>query len=694
MLDRSSINHKNLGQWSGLNSFLCTISSPRGGMEASQTPQRVMIHGATEKKIVSGIEGEYGRATFDNRIASDFKVVKIIPKFRPGSGPYSVNPAHNPTTVVIYEDLSQRSRGGCHLDVMTLDKWESRHDTFGYKNKFLNDNIAMLREGELVTNVPDEGLVFTQSPAVSPSGEWMYGREVNCIPMSLQEVGEDGYIVSEEFCESMSVDGIESRQIGFGSRKYPLGIHSVGDIYKILPNVGECVGSNGLLMALREYNPWFSALDMTPEALRVSHSYDEEIYVPSGARIIDIKVTRNKRRYQLHTPDFLLEQAEAYCESMTWFYKTIVAVDDDMTRTTGGKYTTSNELNRLIVEARKYLGFDQDGLERVYRKQSNDEWTIDVTFQHKIVPTHGFKLTGNSGNKGVIVDVRPRSKMPRYTDKHGKTRYADLIVDGDGWIKRIIASESIYIFVNSASMDMEGDLMAMRESGCSYEEMWQVLSEYYQTFDRHWEYIQKSLTSPEAIASHIDYICGNRSEEQQGISILIDPGDEIANINIVRRLIDKYGKNYHDITYTDHNGNETTIRDKSIIGTMYVMLLEKIGKDWGVVTTPKRQHFALPSKLSNADKYSAPYRKQAVRFGESEFRTFVGYGGVELANGFLLMANSPKVSKSVVTKMMMSETPSAMVSVIDDEDLDGSSSKSHEWVNHYRECSGVKLSRS
>ena len=62
----------------GLNSFVGNVSSPRSQMFSSHIGQRLVINGATEKFIQSGMEQEFGKYTFSVKMPADANIIKIV----------------------------------------------------------------------------------------------------------------------------------------------------------------------------------------------------------------------------------------------------------------------------------------------------------------------------------------------------------------------------------------------------------------------------------------------------------------------------------------------------------------------------------------------------------------------------------------------------------------------------------------
>lgn len=147
------------------------------------------------------------------------------------------------------------------------------------------------------------------------------------------------------------------------------------------------------------------------------------------------------------------------------------------------------------------------------------------------------------------------------------------------------------------------------------------------------------------------------------------------------------------VTYRGRSGNIVTTVANILIGSMYVVLLEKTGSDWAAVSSAKRQHFGLLAKLTNADKYSLPWREQPTRLlAEAEVRLLTAIVGSDITADLLEIPNSPTASKAIVRALLEANKPTSIKQVLDRKKVPRGGSRSIGFVKHMLECAGFEFS--
>ena len=137
----------------GLNSFVGNVSSPRSQMFSSHIGQRLVINGATEKFIQSGMEQEFGKYTFSVKMPADANIIKIVEKYPLGDDVSSIK--QNPLTTVIFENLKTNE-----IDILDIPYYCSYHQYFGFKYES-QSGLSKLKPKAFVP----EGTVFADTPA-------------------------------------------------------------------------------------------------------------------------------------------------------------------------------------------------------------------------------------------------------------------------------------------------------------------------------------------------------------------------------------------------------------------------------------------------------------------------------------------------------------------------------------------------
>lgn len=162
----------------------------------------------------------------------------------------------------------------------------------------------------------------------------------------------------------------------------------------------------------------------------------------------------------------------------------------------------------------------------------------------------------------------------------------------------------------------------------------------------------------------------------------------------IKALMDKYPLPTSPVTYIDDYGNTVKTIRNVLVGSMYMVILEKIGDDWGASSIPKRQHHGIPGKLTDADKASLPWREQGFKtLGESEFRLLLGTLDPVFAASLIQFANSPAMCVEAAENILLADKPTAIEMAIDYRKYASKPGRSVQYLRHMLEGSGIEIVR-
>lgn len=390
---KNELTIQNLGVACSNNPWAANDSSSRQAMYANHSGQTLVTNGATLRYNLTGGEIGCAEATFKVEFPCTARVLKVIKKYRGGITLGSIDARYNPETIVIYENLDVHQQGGVELGMISIPAYHSTHQKFGFRYKPTRFQ-ELLQPNEIIP----KGTVVAQSPNVTDTGLWKYGRESNVVLLSLPQCIEDGIVISRSFAEANKITSIETHMLSWGKRSYPLNIYGNEEIYKILPEVGETVREDRLLFALRDYDETLACVDMTNESLREPDPvHDQLTYIPAGSRIVDIKIMCANSN-QTFTADEMLTQPRRYEESQRRFYTDILeTVRGFEQRRRIRNVPMTPALHNLMVKAIREVGEIQTNAISTYRAVPLDEWTLEVTIATTITPDVGFKFTDCHG---------------------------------------------------------------------------------------------------------------------------------------------------------------------------------------------------------------------------------------------------------------------------------------------------------
>lgn len=378
-----------------LNPFVTYDSSNRSVMMASHFSQRLVIDGATEKRVQSGVEQEFAKYTFSIKMPANGRILKVIDRYPRRLDVNSI--PLNPETIVIYEDIDTQEIG--HISIPT---YASFHQYFGFQYK-----MKAAANRLMVGNFVEKDTIFADSPAVSDNGGFMYGVSLNMAFMSHPAVSEDGILISESGLQKLKFKLYDTRVVEFGSNSFPLNLYGNHDNYKPFPDIGEYIREDGLLAMLRRYDQDMTPVEMSRfDTCEPDWYFDKAVYVrgPKG-RIVDIKIYHNTN-VKNPMPTGIMDNMEKYSKALKTFYQEIIDCEKQIRaerkRKFGdGRISLKPDLHRLTVEGMAVLGEkSQDvrqNLNLTYRDAPLDEYRVEFVIEYEMTPTIGYKLTDCHG---------------------------------------------------------------------------------------------------------------------------------------------------------------------------------------------------------------------------------------------------------------------------------------------------------
>lgn len=715
-----------------LNPFVMNDSSSRGTMfSSSHIGQTLVVEKSDIRRCQTGTERKFGKHTLSIKFPCNAQILKVIDKFSPQSGIKK-----NPKTLVIYEEVETGILG--MLELVGYSTAENNlHQHFGFPYRY-GRAINQI----MPNNYIQAGTKVADSPNVDEHGNYCYGVEANVAFMSVPGVIEDGVVASRSFLNRLKTKGYERRTASWGRKRFPVNLYGDENNYKPFPDVGDRIRPDGLLFCLREYDPLLAPVQMDIRSVREPDKNDEKIYAEANAKIVDVNVQHPEDSRAIRTPEGMSGQVERYYRETYHYHEELVAFYEETNRLRRGKVRTTPDLQRLLVESIAYIGLrnrhirgsvSQDNLKRrvqkVHRQTPIDDWRVEVAFEYDIIPDAGFKVTDCHGGKGVICDVWDEDKQQHVkktidgselkidqvwedtdmpVDDDGNM--VDLIMDGDSAIKRMNLGRLYESYFNAASRDVSRkvrealgvprkiDLEILDEEERrrqvvehlktvpqeKIEEAWRYLNLYYGSVS---PWMREKLESPEykgTPLSHVTDICVN------GVYLWLPTNNPVSYPEVVKVIRDHFPPFESPVTYA--GGVRTT--KPVIIGSLYILLLEKTGTDWSATASSKLQHNGIPSKVSNSDKFSTPARNNPVRImGEAEVRLFNAVVGSAVSADLLDQSNNPVTHKTIAEKLLRSNKPTAQKKILDRKEVPLGNSRSLQFVKHVLECAGIRIVR-
>lgn len=682
--------HHDLLSIGSFNPFARHNSSQRGMMSISMMGQMLITKGRSRRHIFTGAEREYAKATFSVKAPCNMEVVRVIEKFPTRAGQF--NFAHNPEKLIIYKDLETLEYG-----VISARSHHHLDTKFGWE--FVPTEAA----GQLYRgNVVPEATVLYKSPAVLDNGDYAPALETMTALMSVPAAIEDGVQVTESYCKRLTTTGVKSVTFSIGKRGYPLNLYGDDQQYRIIPDIGERVGGDGLLLATREYNPETLVYDMTPKALRTpDHFFDQAMYIEPHGRIIDIDVRRQNNANV--TPPGMVEQLSRYHTATQQYYNAILSEYRRLRYQHGDNVRITPAFQDLVTRAFAEENGAKDKVTKMYRNQPIDEWHVTITYEHDIVPGIGFKLSDFHGGKGVIVDVIKDEET--VVDARGHR--AEVIMDDKSTIKRMNLGRLYERYSNATLIHVEEDIKialgmdptkrmnkewyeAKLEDSTKLDLAFKELLDLYQIISplQYQEAVELDAANSQWRLEHVSYALS------EGIDLWLPADNPVAYDQAVRQIEARFKPLYEPVSYVGKSGKRVTTKDRSRVAPMYIMLLEKVADDWAAVSSAKRQHYGVPAKISNFDRHANPARQQPTRAtGESEVRNYVANVSPRATADMIDRSTNPTVHRQVCESILNNPKPTNIPLNVDRDAYPIGYGRIQMFIKHIMECDGLKLTR-
>lgn len=647
-IDPDLLNTLIKGIPSDANVFTPYLSPSREGMHSKHRAQTPVIDSEINR-ILNGTEREYGKYTFKDMLDENATILGVFPKYdKVYLGSKVINP---PSITVIYQTESMEIK---HL---VISSYHSRHQKFGYETVLTN--LHRLVPGETVP----ANTIFAQSNNVKADGIYAVGINVRTAFGSFIQNAEDGIMVSTTLCERLGLTKIVTYRLSFGSSSFPLNIHGDENEYKIFPDIGEEIPENNILFATRRYISGPMIAQMSNKACRtVQRQFDNITSVLSGGTVIDINVHCNDSAGVLSTPTGMMAQVQRYYKKL----RTVRGNIDNLVNThlrqnhRYGAHLSPGLTNYLVDGAEYRKNIINAKLDKTFKSMPIDEWVVDITVKHHIVPSKGYKLTGFfGGNKGVICTIRKPEDMP--VDKYGEP--VEITLEGLSVIKRLIPAVPYEHYLNASREQIERHIKEKISSGeMSYLEAFDyVLKWKYLICDDFGRYTETECNTDDLKVAYIKHIL------EYGIYIILPNNHKKSLSEVMHDLLENYPEATSKLTLTDYDGKKVVSKSDFVVGTTHLVILEKTPEGWAATASPKRNAFTVPAKLSSRDKYQIIGRDQPTRtMGEGEKRPFLAVVGPYDTKRIVAMTANMKAHDQVLDSILNAEHPLNIENSFDD----------------------------
>lgn len=643
-----------MGMAAAASPFITTQSSSRNEMVSSHLSQAIVPLVSDVPYIMTGFERQLASHVFNIRMPVDGTVVAIFQKHLTGIGQDAIS--SSPSTTMIYQNADTGE-----YSYLNIDKHMMNHNTFGYP-LVMNNMVRSLRPGTPIA----KDTILAQSPNVHAGDVYSTSLNTNVIFLSDPGVEQDGYVVSDRFCQKAAPLEMDDITIECGRNWYPLNLYGTDTVYKPFPDIGDIIRPDGLVAVLRAYDDNTDALNMSPAALRqIDFIHDKRFYVTGemDAEVYDVIVNTGINDVtKMTVPKGMETQMLKYLRSLDNYYENVITAWRNIVKECRGyEPKISPALQALITRAmaqkpQEYRSKRYSGLvSRAYKGTKLDEFRIQIFFHARKPLTYGSKLSDDSGTKGVICGIRPWQQMPY--DKHGN--YVDVIVYNKAPIARLTSGALYTQYINAASRDLAKWIRDNRNN-VDASVINQRLLRYYEITSPRIARVA-STWDPGRWNRHIDSVC------EDGIYLYMVGCDEHIGVDIIRNIIKEgYKPLYETIYVTSLTGKTVETVCPMLIGSRKTIVLEKTDHRPMATSTCVLQHHGLPAGSSREMRNAHPGKRHAPRVnGESEVRLKSATIGGDVMAEILEWTNDPDKTRIAVNTILDADVPSRIPRLVD-----------------------------
>src|SRR5690606_3522015 len=420
------------------------------------------------------------------------------------------------------------------------------------------------------------------------------------------------------------------------------------------------------------------------------------------------------------------DQLNKYYKADEAYYQSILEVYEELCYRHGGKPNLNEKFQRLVVEAIHRVGvdyhprtrsmekLDKGKVSSVYRNVPIPHWRVEITYEYHSIPNIGFKLTGGHGNKGVICAKAKDEDMP--IDAYGNR--AEVIMDANSVVRRLNPAALYEQYINASGRDTvrrvkaalkitpDMDKRAKRQHlyglpKALIQEQFMYLMGWYNIVAPNMVHVVQDLldTDPDYWMNFVEAVCcqdGSFGELgkhlEDGLDVVFPPDNPVDRPLMIKLLAEQYPALMSPVTFTNAAGEKVTTKANMLIGSSYIMVLEKTAEDWSAVASAKLSHFGTTARLTNHDKHSAPGRQNVVKtIGEAESRHMAATVGGEFVGDLMDSTNNPRAHQFIQRAILDADKPTNNDRVLDRVAVPKGGHRALVFVKHMFECSGKKL---
>lgn len=568
----------------GMLTFPQYVNSMRSVMFASHLNQFKTQLYSDFPQFFSGGENVVGKHNTSYKVLDESIIFRKIVKFE--------GLVENPTVYKLFLFNKKKNR----YEVLERKPLENLSEVYGYRNN--NEMIDSFVEGQEI----DQGTVAYKSVSYDQSMNYSYGRDVVTMYSLDPYTSEDAAVISDDLMDKLVCTESEENIATFNDNDYPLNLYGDEVNYKTFPDIGE--ESNGILVASRRKINNQVLHDFKADMLSKVLDTDTKYYLKG--KVMDIDIYCNNEDLQDNS---FYHQIYTYWVAQNEYYTKIVETCEEIFAS-GEDY--SADIDYLYKRANEMLDLKKKWKEK---DSAFSNVQVHILVEREVGPSVGQKITGRSGNKSVISQIRKKEDMPYYYDADGNKVHVQLILNLLAIVNRTTAAPIFELATNfigkRISEYMRTKLTTLKEREKIY---FDVLTMFNSEEAKYLKTKYKNLTTKQK-QEWMDYCMNHKIHFHQPSMTEESP--------IFYRL-DAIREKYKDILapdtmYIQKFGREIQCIEPSYIANMYILMLKQTAKKgFSVRGIGAVNAKGIPERSYKSKSHKDLFSSTAIRFGEFE----------------------------------------------------------------------------